>query len=352
MSASREPRVRIFSTCPPSSAFPAEAYPGRVADVGRWSEEAGCEGILVYADNSLLDPWLVSQLLVRGTERLAPLVAVQPVYMHPYSVAKAVASLAHLHGRSVHLNMVSGGFKNDLAALGDETPHDRRYDRLVEYTKIVRGLLAGGAPVSLAGDFYRVAGLRLQPAPPEELRGEVFVSGSSEAGMAAARVLDALAVKYPRPAHEEQAEGDGFEDDGVRRGVRVGVIARADEEEAWQVAHERFPGDRRGQLTHQLAMKVSDSVWHQQLSKTAEESDGSPYWLFPFQNYKTMCPYLVGSYERVGEELGRYVALGAGTFILDVPPDDEELHHTRAAFAAAGAALAPEDLPRAEAAAS
>lgn len=358
MSASARARARIFSTCPPSSAFPSGAYPERVADVARWSEEAGCEGILVYADNSLVDPWLVAEGVLRATERLAPLVAVQPVYMHPYSVAKMVASLAHLHGRTVHLNMVSGGFKNDLLALGDETPHDRRYDRLIEYTKIIQGLLrqgGGGGPVTLAGDFYRVEGLRLQPAPPEELRGEVFVSGSSDAGMGAARVLGALAVKYPRPADEEgaeQAEGDGWADDGVARGVRVGVIARADEEEAWRVAHERFPGDRRGQLTHQLAMKVSDSVWHRQLSKTAEAADGSPYWLFPFQNYKTMCPYLVGSYERVGEELGRYVALGAGTFILDVPPDDEELHHTRAAFEAAGAGLAPVDLPQPEAAAS
>jgi len=353
MSAQRA-RARIFATCPPSSAFPPEAYPERVADVARWSEEAGCEGILVYADNSLLDPWLVAGDVLRATARLAPLVAVQPVYMHPYSVAKMVASLAHLHGRAVHLNMVSGGFKNDLLALGDETPHDRRYDRLIEYTKIVQGLLqqgGGGGPVSLAGDFYRVEGLRLQPAPPEELRGEVFVSGSSEAGMGAARALGALAVKYPRPADEEQAEDD-WQDDGVARGVRVGVIAREDEEEAWRVAHERFPGDRKGQLTHQLAMKVSDSLWHQQLSRTAERTGGSPYWLFPFQNYKTMCPYLVGSYERVGEELGRYVALGAGTFILDVPPDDEELHHTRAAFEAAGTGLAPVDLPRAEAAAS
>ena len=350
MSAAARARARIFSTCPPSSAFPPGAYPERIAAVARWSEEAGCEGILVYADNSLVDPWLVAGHALRATERLAPLVAVQPVYMHPYSVAKMVASLAHLHGRAVHLNMVSGGFKNDLVALGDETPHDRRYDRLTEYTKIVQGLLDGGA-VSLAGDFYRVEGLRLQPAPPEELRGEVFVSGSSDAGMGAARVLGALAVKYPRPAHEEQA-ADDWKDDGVARGVRVGVIAREDEEEAWRVAHERFPGDRRGQLTHQLAMKVSDSVWHQQLSKTSEGTDGSPYWLFPFQNYKTMCPYLVGSYERVGEELGRYVALGAGTFILDVPPDDEELHHTRTAFEAAGTGLAPVDLPRAEAAAS
>ena len=37
------------------------------------------------------------------------------------------------HGQRLWLNMVAGGFKNDLAALNDDTPHDKRYQRLVEY---------------------------------------------------------------------------------------------------------------------------------------------------------------------------------------------------------------------------
>ena len=92
-------------------------------------------------------------------------------------------------------------------------------------------------------------------------------------------------------------------------------------EEAWQVAHARFPGDRKGQLTHQLAMKTSDSQWHKQLSELAADSksNGSPYWLWPFENYNTFCPYLVGSYEDVAVELSRYIAQGFRTFILDIP---------------------------------
>ncbi|MFP3941250.1 MAG: LLM class flavin-dependent oxidoreductase [Thermoanaerobaculia bacterium] len=325
--------ARLFSTCPPSSAR-SGSYLDEVAAVARWSEAAGCEGILVYSDNRLVDPWLVAQAILGRTERIAPLVAVQPVYMHPYAVAKMVASLAWLHGRRVHLNMVSGGFRNDLVALDDPTPHDRRYDRLVEYATIIQRLLDGTRPVTFEGEFYRVEKLRLEPPLPAELRPEVFVSGSSRAGREAARTLGATAVKYPQPADEESGAGDGADGSGPQ-GVRVGVLARASEEEAWRVAHRRFPGDRRGQLTHELAMKVSDSVWHKQLSEMAAESADGPYWLFPFQNYKTMCPYLVGSYERVGQELGRYVALGAETFILDVPADEEELQHTHSAFAAA-----------------
>jgi hypothetical protein len=34
----------------------------------------------------------------------------------------------------------------------------------------------------------------------------------------------------------------------------------------------------------------------------------------------------------VGAELARYVAAGFETFILDIPPDHEELEHTGAAF--------------------
>jgi len=103
--------LQVFSTCPSSVTAPDD-YVRKIGDVARWSEAAGCSGILVYTDNSLVDPWLVSQVIVQNTHSLCPLVAVQPVYMHPYAVAKMVSTLAFLHGRRVFLNMVAGGFKN------------------------------------------------------------------------------------------------------------------------------------------------------------------------------------------------------------------------------------------------
>src|ERR1700756_3922076 len=135
------PSLSIFTTCPSSRDVDPAGYRSAVRDVARWSEQAGCVGALVYADNGLVDPWLVAQLLITATERLAPLVAVQPVYMHPYTVAKLVSSLALLHGRRVDLNLIAGGFRNDLEALGEVTPHDRRYDRLREYATIISARL-------------------------------------------------------------------------------------------------------------------------------------------------------------------------------------------------------------------
>ena len=323
------PALEIFATCPQSADWDRETYARRVIDVARWSERWGCRGILVYSDNRQLDPWLVSHLILQHTASLCPLVAVQPVYMHPYAVAKAVATFGHLYGRRIYLNMVAGGFKNDLTALNDPTPHDRRYDRLVEYTLIIRRLVEGSAPLTFTGEFYTVQGLKLTPALPPELFPGIFVSGSSDAGQRAAQAMGATAVKYPKAPTEETEP-----DEGVGAGLRVGIIARESSDEAWTLARARFPEDRRGQLTRQLATKVSDSVWHRQLSElaAATATGDHPYWLILFENYKTMCPYLVGSYDRVGEELARYIALGYRSFILDIPPDEDELRYANTAF--------------------
>jgi len=321
--------VELFATCPQSKDLEAGDYRRHVVDIAQWSERAGYSGILVYTDNQLVDPWLVAQLVIEATTNLCPLVAVQPVYMHPYTVAKKVASFGHVFGRRIYLNMVAGGFRNDLIALGDETPHDKRYERIVEYIQIVKPLLAG-ENVSVDGQYYRVKNLSLKPRLDPDLFPGIFISGSSDAGLAAARSIEATAVKYPKPPDEEQPTPAG----GAGAGIRVGIIARDDDVHAWEVALARFPEDRKGQVTHGLAMKISDSQWHRSLSRMGERapSIANPYWLGPFENYKTFCPYLVGSYDRVADELSRYIHLGFATFILDIPFSERELEHISIAF--------------------
>ncbi len=333
------PTIRVFTTCPQSKDGASESYAARVAEVARWSEEAEFHGILVYTDNSLVDPWLVAQLILQSTRSLSPLVAVQPVYMHPYAAAKMIASLAFLHGRRLDVNLVAGGFRKDLLALADETRHDDRYERLVEYAEVVRGLLSAARPFSFEGSYYRVRNLQLRPAVPEELRPSFFVSGSSPAGLEAARKLEATAVKYPQPAHEERSAADP---NGTGLGIRVGIIARESDEEAWAVAHDRFPGSRMGQLTHRLAMEATDSHWHRQLSarQNGDEPIPDPYWLWPFQNYQTFCPYLVGSHERVAGELRAYADSGFRTLIVDIPVSPADLGHIGVALERALAPVA------------
>jgi alkanesulfonate monooxygenase len=322
--------IEVFSACPASVGDLGRTYLDRIRNVARWSENAGCRGTLIYCDNRLVDPWLLAQVVVECTRRLSPLVAVQPVYMQPYSVAKMIATLAALHGRKVFVNWVAGGFKHDLEALADSTPHDERYDRLVEYATLVRQLTDGRA-VTFRGKYFEVRGLSLLPSMAPELLPDFLLSGSSPAGEAAVRALDARAVTYALPP-------DSYESPparpGLPSGLRLGVIARTERDEAWRVACGRFPPERKGVLTRALARKVSDSHWHEQMCRTADElaENQGPYWMGPFENYKTMCPYLVGSHEEVAQVLAQYVRRGFHTYILDEPEREEDLVNARFAF--------------------
>jgi alkanesulfonate monooxygenase len=346
--------LTVYSTCPQSKDVPASEYLDAVRATARWSEEAGCAGMLVYTDNGIADPWLVSQAAIAATERLAPLVAVQPVYMHPYTAASMVSSLAYLHGRSVHLNMLAGGFRNDLVALGDRTEHDDRYARTVEYTQILTALLRGET-VTHQGRWHQVENLKLAPACPPELLPEVLISGSSPAGRAAAVEIGATPIRYPEPLSDPDAAAaapTGADGPAPLRsasggGVRIGIIARDDADEAWRVAHERFPVDRTGQVAHAMAMRVSDSHWHHQLARrsgtatppTELGTEPEPYWLGPFENYQSFCPYLVGSHDRVAAEVARYLERGTEVFVLDIPPDPEDLGHAGEVFTRATGAV-------------
>jgi alkanesulfonate monooxygenase len=347
--------IEIYTTCPQSKDMAAADYLRRALEVSAWSDEAGCAGMLIYTDNGIIDPWLVAQAVLQGTRRLCPLVAVQPIYMHPYTAAKMVTSLGFMYGRRICLNMLAGGFRNDLLALGDQTPHDDRYARTVEYSIIMRRLLEGSESVTFSGRYYDVRGLKMTPSLRPELFPDFLISGSSEAGRAAAATIGATAVEYPRPVGELESAKLAADQTAapttlaqampavVRRGVRIGIITRGDREEAWRAAWARFPADRRGQLTQALAMRTSDSAWHRQLSDLAKEATAesatsqearpqTPYWLWPFENYKTFCPYLVGDHSTVADEVARYLRLGYSTFILDIPSERADLESATTVF--------------------
>ena len=158
-----------------------------------------------------------------------------------------------------------------------------------------------------------------------------MLSGSSPAGCAASQTLGARSVTYALPPEDAQSPPVR---PGIDAGLRVGIIARLNREDAWRTAFTRFPPDRKGVLVRQLARKVSDSHWHEDICRLAEEraEAGSPYWTGPFENYQTMCPYLVGNHEEVTAALSCYLQRGFGTFILDEPESEADVENARFVF--------------------
>lgn len=324
--------VDIYATCPDPLRNKAEKSRQSIVDVARWTEDVGCRGLLIYTGNYAADPWSVAQIVAEHTSELVPLVAAQPSYMHPYAVAKMVSSIAYMYGRQLDLNLVIGGSRHQLRAVGSNLEHDERYDRLVEYGRIVSGLLSGGEePMNFTGSYYELQKARVYPPLSTPLLPRVFVSGSSDACQAAAYQLGAVRLSYPR-ALTEYIDIDELKGTGIR----LGIIARDTDEEAWRVARARFPQDQAAEKNH--ASYRTESQWFHRMQAEGHTSLESvtPYWLYPFHSFKEFCPYIVGSYSTVGHYIAGYLSLGVSTLILSTPQEKDDLYHARTALEYAG----------------
>jgi alkanesulfonate monooxygenase len=323
--------VRVFAINPQTRDL--DRYWREVRTCIHRSAQQGWTGVLLFTGNdTYVEPWLAAQYALAQTESSSPLVAVNPVYMHPYSAAKMVSSLTHLYGRKIYLNMVCGIALSHLDALGDNLSHDERYERLGEYIAIMQSLLSG-KPVSFDGRYYRVSHLRLLPAVPAESWPDFLLAGQSEAAQRVCERVGAIGMRMLQPALERAHVAS--------RGISFGIVARATREAAWNAARALFPADREAQELLDMSMSNTDSSWKRRLHSVAHlpERTEDGYWLGPFRNFQADCPYFVGSYSRTADLLRGLAEKGVDFVVLDIPAQDEEYEHVGRAFALATARM-------------
>jgi alkanesulfonate monooxygenase len=326
--------LAVYATAPPGSGDGAAAFGEALATVSGWARDAGLRGLLIFTDNASMDPWAAAQFLIQRTDDLVPLVAVQPGYMHPFTAARMVSTIASLYGRRVDLNLVTGSYGPDLRALAPKIGHDERYERLLAYGQIIEALLRPGAEsLTFQSRDYDVLNATIFPAMPEGLLPRTFVAGSSAPAFAVADRLGATRLTYPKALAEYENEPGALRG----AGIRVGVIARETHDEAWRVATKRYRPDAASELFHRKVVQDIEAEWHQHLWRSSRaHRRPSSYWLYPFRTTREYCPYLVGDYDEVGAMMAAYMDLGVNTLILSLPREADDLHHAIEALRRAG----------------
>lgn len=321
-------KVRIFPAIPRN--LHTADFIGQVIRVARFCDRNDFAGILLFAGNdTALDPWPMAQHILAHTETCSPLIAVNPVYMHPFTVAKFIASLALLYPRKLFLNMITGTAASDLRGLGDQLAHQDRYARLGEFIQVLRQLMASTRPLTFKGQFYATNNLQLRPSVPPELMPEFLIAGQSENAERIAKETGCLKMQM-LPSDLEA---------GIKSsGINLGVFARPTRDQARQEARLRFQDDAEKRALLDYSMEHTDSVWKRRLRDAGESSDiqDNGYWLLPFLTFEADCPYLVGSYDEIGAKLRRFAEMGVNTMILDVAANEQELEHVRKTLASAG----------------
>jgi len=181
------------------------------------------------------------------TERLKFLLALRPGVLTPALAARQAAALDRISNGRLLLNIVTGGQPRELSGDGLLLDHDERYVLTDEFLTIWRGLLARKA-IDFTGRHLiaRDAVLGLfdsvkQPYPP------LWFGGSSPAGIdVAAKHVDTY-LTWAEPPGQIAEKLSAVRARAAARGrtldfgLRVHLIVRETDEEAYRVAELLFP---------------------------------------------------------------------------------------------------------------
>ena len=277
------------------------------------------------------DAWTASIATLARTQGAGLLVAVRPGMFHPAVFAKMAATAAALFPGRLRINIVTGSNPSENAMYGDDESHDTRYARTHEFVDVMRRLWTEPV-VAHAGRFYHTAGAVLEPKPSPRI--PIYVGGHSAPAQALAAqladvylvwgdTLSSIAMRLAAMREQELAAGRH-----VRYGLRVHVVVRETEAEAWQAAERLISRiDPAVRAAFASASGSADSEGQQRqraLSSGASLVVEENLWAGVGVARTGVGVAIVGNPEQVEAKLRAYEALGISTFILSGYPHLEE----------------------------
>lgn len=315
-------------------------YIDYLAEIAHAAEISGFQGGLIPSFPMTDEPWVISSFLARETKTFRFMIPFQPGFLNPVTAARMTASLQRATGGRALYNIITGGGGPAQLWWGDTVGHDDRYTRTTEFLDIVRGVWNGG-PFSYQGKFYQVEDAGLVDPLSKEDFPEIYFSGSSDAALASAsrhadyyltwlEPFDDLREKFRRV--KEKTEALGRE---IKCAVRVDIVARPTEEEAWEEVRRGFDNIDPAIIKQFLASSDgSESVGARRQRANRPTTLNSYKDLIVEPNVWSGFSLLrggqtqgiVGSYQQVAERLDELVQLGADAFILASTPHLEEAY--------------------------
>jgi alkanesulfonate monooxygenase len=311
------------------------------------ADSLGFEGVLIPTGRSCEDSWIVAASLIGATQRLKFLVALRPGLVQPVQSARMAATLDRLSGGRLLVNLVTGGDAEELAGDGQFLEHGQRYEQSREFMTIYRETLRrshDGSSFDFDGEHLKVKGAKLLYPPVQNPYPPLFFGGSSEAAHElAAEQLDTYLTWGEPPAAVAEKVAD------VRRraakhgrtlsfGIRLHVIVRETEDEAWRAAAELVSELDEGTVNAaQKRLAAMDSVGQRRMAELHQGQfnkadiraglEVSPnLWAGVGLVRGGAGTALVGNPQQVADRIKEYAALGLDYFVLSGYPHLEEAH--------------------------
>ncbi|WP_160242683.1 FMNH2-dependent alkanesulfonate monooxygenase [Acinetobacter indicus] len=298
-------------------------------------DNLGYEGVLIPTGRSCEDPWITAASLIDTTQNLKFLVALRPGVTTPALAARMAATFDRLSGGRVLLNLVTGGDEQELKGDGVYEDHATRYQTAAEYTTIWREILTRshtGESFSFHGERLQVDEAKLLYPPVQQPYPPLWFGGSSDAAieLATDQVDTYLTWGEPPAAVKEKIETVRAKGRSLNYGIRLHVIVRETNKEAWQAANALIQYvDDATIAAAQAKFKAMDSVGQRRMAELhngdRSKLEVSPnLWAGVGLVRGGAGTALVGDPETVAARIQEYADLGISTFIFSGYPHLEE----------------------------
>lgn len=297
-------------------------------------ERHGWRGALIGTGWGRPDTFTVASVLTARTTTFEPLIAVRPGYWQPAHFASAAATLDHLTGGRIRINIVSG--KDNLAAYGDaEADPAHRYARTKEFMRLVRRLWTE-ENVTYSGAHFSVSDSTAAPRIVErEARRhpQLYFGGASEAAEHVAATEADVQLFWGEPLADVKERIARLRTLSQRLdrdlppltfGLRITTLVRDTSAEAWAAAEAKVAGMASkagaGWNDHGPAVAIGQRRLLD-LQSRGEVLDDNLYTTpGKFGAAGAGTTWLVGSAEEVASSLRKYRDLGIKYFILSDTP--------------------------------
>jgi alkanesulfonate monooxygenase len=313
--------------------------------VAQAADSLGYEGVLIPTGRSCEDPWVVAASLLPVTTRLKFLVAVRPGLHQPSLAARMAATFDRLSGGRLLINLVTGGDQAELEGDGVYLDHAARYEQSAEFIRIWREILTRShddESFDFEGQHLSVKGAKLLYPPVQKPYPPVYFGGSSPAAHAlAAEQVDAYLTWGEPPAEVAKKVADVRARAArlgrtVKFGIRLHVIVRETEAQAWQAAEDLISHvDDETVNRAQATFSRMDSEGQRRMAalhaggakRSRADLEISPNLWAGVGLVRTGAgTALVGDPPTVAARLQEYAALGLDTFVLSGYPHLEEAY--------------------------
>lgn len=301
------------------------------------ADNLGYYGVLIPTGKSCEDSWLVASALAPITKKLRYLVAVRPGLQPPSLAARMAATLDRLSGGRLLINVVTGGDPVENKGDGIFLSHEERYKVTREFLEVYSRLMKG-EKVDFTGEHIRVEGAEILFPPVQEDGPPLYFGGSSDAAIdVAANQIDTY-LTWGEPVEQvaeklavvrQRAQESGRT---LSYGIRLHVIVRETEEEAWAAADRLI--SHLDEETIAAAQKIfarMDSAGQARMSALHQGSReglriGPNLWAGVGLVRGGAGTALVGNPQQVADRIREYQALGIENFIFSGYPHLEEAH--------------------------